>query len=347
MKWNKQEIIDLVAKMNDYWITERKPETQDSGWVDATYYVGCMGAYRLTGDRKYLDNALAWADKNHWEYRKFEKPAVPLYYNNGDNYNCLETYFQLLEYLPGCDKGQEANMLKEIDLTLNDPESNHWKWTDLIYMAMPAFHICANKFKDDRYLEKAHQLFIDIRDDRALYDTEDHLWYRDANYLPDQQLTPNGKKIFWGRGNGWAVGGIARALSVTSKDMKYYEEYRQTFVEMIDGLIPWQQEDGFWRCSIVDPAQFDVPETSGTVLISYGMALAIEIGILDREKYLPHVLKAFEAMITVCINEEGRLGYVQRIAAAPGPVAPEDSNGYAVGAFTLLCESLIHLGVIC
>ena len=347
MKWNKQEIIALVEKMNDYWIAERKPEEQDSGWVEATYYVGLMGAWRLTGARRFLENALTWANRNNWEYRKFEKPDVPLYYNNADNYCCLETFFSLMKAAPGCDNGQEANMRAEAELTLNDPESNHWKWTDLIYMGMPALHICAEAYGDDRYAEKAHELFLDIRDDRALFDTEDQMWYRDARFLPDQQLTPNGRKIFWGRGNGWAVGGMARTLSLISKDMKYYEEYKKTFIETVNGLLPWQQEDGFWRCSIADPAQFDVPETSGTVLISYGMALAIEGGILDRDTYLPYVCKAFEAMMNTCINEEGRLGYVQRVAAAPGPVAREDSNGYAVGAFALLCEALIHMGVIC
>ena len=346
MHYDKQQIIDLIAKMNDYWIELHKPETQDSGWVQGTYYIGCMGAYRLTGDRKYLDNAISWADTNNWEYRKLCKPSVPLYQNNADNYHCAETFLQLLEYAPGCDKGQLANLLNELDLTISDPESNHWKWADLIYMGMPTLLACGKYFNDDRYTEKVHNSFIDIKEVRGLYDKEDHMWYRDADYLPEVKLTPNGKKIFWGRGNGWAVGGMSRALSILSPEDPYYEEYRSTFVEMVDALLTHQQEDGFWRCSIVDPKQFDVPETSGTVLITYGIAQAIETGILDREKYLPAVLKALNAMLTVCVSEDGRLGYVQKIAAAPGPVSPEDTNGYAVGAFTLLCESLIHMGVI-
>lgn len=337
----KTEMLNLVEKINDYRIADRQPSTKDSGWEEGTYYIGCMSAYRLTGKQKYFENAKDWADRNCWHFRVFGKPAVPKYYNNADNYTCVQTFLELLEIDPDC--GSDEYFARDMKCALDDPESNHWKWTDLIYMGLPTMHMFAEKYNDERYIDKAYKMFMNLKVDRGCYDEEYHLWYRDEDYLPEKKLTPNGKKIFWGRGNGWAIGGIARGLATLPADNKYYKEYSKVFCEMAESLVKWQQPDGFWRCSIIDPEQYDVPETSGTVLITYALALGIKLGIIEKETYLPVVEKALQAMIDVCVDEDGRLGYVQRVAAAPGPVEKKDTQGYAVGALTLLCEILMDM----
>lgn len=43
-----------------------------------------------------------------------------------------------------------------------------------------------------------------------LYDKEERLFFRDGNYLDKREA--NGKKVFWGRGNGWVWGGLAEIL---------------------------------------------------------------------------------------------------------------------------------------
>jgi len=43
-----------------------------------------------------------------------------------------------------------------------------------------------------------------------LYDTKEHLYARDASYSTKTEA--NGQKMFWGRGNGCVMGGIARTL---------------------------------------------------------------------------------------------------------------------------------------
>ncbi|HBA30511.1 MAG TPA: family 88 glycosyl hydrolase, partial [Parabacteroides goldsteinii] len=40
-----------------------------------------------------------------------------------------------------------------------------------------------------------------------LYDKDDKLFFRDSRYFGQQEA--NGKKVFWGRGNGWVIGGLA------------------------------------------------------------------------------------------------------------------------------------------
>ena len=331
----------LAEKINDYWLLQ-ETDIDGSHWRAGTYFVGCMAAYRMTGKKAYLDAAVKWAQDSQWSfYMNTKHQLIPTYYKNADNITCAQVYFELLDLLPGC--GTDEKILHDLLLTIEDAESDYWAWCDLIYMGLPTYHLYAGRYHDDRFIEKAHQLFLNIRDERGLYDREAHLWYRDENWLPDKKLTPGGRKVFWGRGNGWVLAGRARGMEFLDKDAKYYEEYQKVFCEMAEALLPWQQEDGMWRCSLIDPKQYDIPEASATALISYGLAKGIELGVLDREKYLPVVLKAFGVMKSMCIDEEGRLGYVQGVAGWPGPVTPEGTAGYAVGTFILLCEVLQRL----
>ena len=202
------------------------------------------------------------------------------------------------------------------------------------------------RLKDERYFDKAYKLYSYAKDNRRLYDSEEQMWFRDEMFLPEVTLSENGKKIFWGRGNGWVLGGISRALEFLPCESKYYTEYSDMIKKMAESVIKWQQPDGMWRSNIMEPLLFNTPETSGTVLMTYGIAKGIELGVLDKDTYMPYVWKAVHAMCDFCINEEGRLGYVQGVALKPGPVKKENTQGYAVAAFTLLCETLLNIGEI-
>jgi hypothetical protein len=76
---------------------------------------------------------------------------------------------------------------------------------------------------------------------------------------------------------------------------------------------------------------------------SFALAKGINIGILDKDTYLPYILKAYRGMCEIALNDEGRLGYVQGVAGWPGPVYPETAMDYACGAFTRLSEELLQL----
>ena len=51
-----------------------------------------------------------------------------------------------------------------------------------------------------------------------LYDTERHLYFRDVTYL--HKTDERGNPIFWSRGNGWVMAGIARTLDDMPKDFR-------------------------------------------------------------------------------------------------------------------------------
>lgn len=66
---------------------------------------------------------------------------------------------------------------------------------------------------------------------RKLYDTTDHLWFRDGNSF---KKSPNGKKVFWSRGNGWALAAYARVLRDLPENSPYREEFITSFKEMAE-----------------------------------------------------------------------------------------------------------------
>jgi hypothetical protein len=54
--------------------------------------------------------------------------------------------------------------------------------------------------------------------------------------------------------------------------------------------------------------------------------------LLDRATYAPIVFKAWHAL-TECVTDEGLLGYVQPVGAAPGDSYSDKTEVYGIGAF--------------
>ena len=97
-------------------------------------------------------------------------------------------------------------------------------------------------------------------------------------------------------------------------------------------LLEIQTPQGHWAMSLLGQEFYPTPETSGSSFYIFGLAYGINKGILDHETYEPAVRKGWKAM-TDCITEEGMLGYVQPIGAAPGKAWPDKTEVYGTGAF--------------
>jgi len=332
----KEEIKSLMEKVNDYWIS-KNPESGNCAWERGAYFIGNMEAYRVLGKQEYLDYAVKWANDNGWCF--FDDPD----YNteNADNKICGQTYLDLLEM--GIEGATDEHMLKTIDNLSEDENNDYWWWVDTIYMALPLFYRMAKKYNNKAYAAKGYNLYMDTKVRRKLFDEENSLWYRDERFLPGGEFVPNGEQIFWGRGHGWIFAGVARALMYIDREDEYFEEYSQMLVRMAKELVKYQQADGFWRCNLTVPQEYDIPETSATVLIGYGMALGVRLGVLD-EKYLESAIKAYEALNKIALNDEGRIGYVQGVAWGPTPVYEDGTNDYAVGTYLLLASEMLNAG---
>lgn len=328
------EIKQLMVKVNDYRINEH-PESGDCSWECGAYMLGCLAAYDATGKKEYYDYALKWANDNNWDFYDDHSDWA---WKNADYKICGQSYLRLMEINPST--GTMDNMINAMEVVLNNTDVDYWWWVDTIYMALPYYNMMGVKLNDSRYFDKVYALFEDTKDRRTCYDYEEKLWYRDERFLPDKARTASGKKVFWARGEGWILGGLARTLEILPKTNKYYKKYLEVYIDMVNALIKWQQKDGFWRTSVIDPEEFPMPETSGTVLIAYAMMLGINLGILD-ESYFSAVEKAFNGLNKEAVFPSGKIGWVQIVADRPGPVDKNAENDYAVGTYLLLCREII------
>ena len=165
--------------------------------------------------------------------------------------------------------------------------------------------------------------------------------FRSSRYFDQREA--NGKKIFWGRGNGWVIGGLAELLkTLPEADKEYRPFYQQLFVEMCESLAPLQGNDGYWHASLLDPASYPSPETSATGFIVYGLAYGVNQGYLDAETYLPVIQKGWAAL-TDAVEADGKLGWVQPVGADPKQVTREMTELYGVGAFLMAAAEVYQL----
>jgi rhamnogalacturonyl hydrolase YesR len=166
------------------------------------------------------------------------------------------------------------------------------------------------------------------------------LFYRDKSFFNAHEA--NGSKVFWARGNGWVFAGLARVLAEMPADYPARPRYVAQFREMAEAIASLQGTDGLWRAGLLDQAAYSLPENSGSAFNAYGFAYGIHSGILDREKYLPVVEKAWQGLLSH-VYEDGRLGCIQPVGAAPGAFTATSSYVYGTGAFLLAGSEIYRL----
>ncbi|MGI8906953.1 MAG: glycoside hydrolase family 88/105 protein [Candidatus Sumerlaeaceae bacterium] len=330
-------IVEAMRKACDYQLQQQAAMRittggkENNGWIRSAFYTGVMATYETTKEPKYLEAATRWADALNWT-------PVPPNTRHADNQACGQTYAEL--YLLQKDPRRIAGMQACFDQQMAAPQPGRveWWWCDALFMAPPALARLASATGERKYLAFMNDLYWDTHE--FLYDKEEHLFYRDADYFAAR--TKNGKKVFWSRGNGWVVGGLVRVLQYLPKDDPSYPRFLQLFREMLTKLADLQQADGLWRPSLLDPDDFTTSETSGSGFFCYGFAWALNNGMLERRKYVPVAHRAWKGL-NAALTPEGRLGYVQKVAGAPGAVDPSDTHEYAVGAFLLAGSEVLRL----
>jgi rhamnogalacturonyl hydrolase YesR len=172
----------------------------------------------------------------------------------------------------------------------------------------------------------------------ALYSPGDRLFARDQSFRDLRER--NGRSIYWARGNGWVVAGLARTLDLFPKDHPDYPRYVALYRDMMEAVLAAQQSDGLWRPGLLDPQTHPALETSGSSFYTFALAWGINRGLLDRTRFEPAVRRAWLAL-TECVNAEGKLEHVQPIGAAPEGFDPTHTEPFGVGAF-LLAGSEVH-----
>jgi rhamnogalacturonyl hydrolase YesR len=292
-----------------------------------------MALYDAGHDRKYLDAATKWAEQANWTPRGKDLRFA-------DNQACVQVYCDLFAIEPDPKRIAPSRAIFDEQIASPKPGRKEWWWCDSLFMAPPALARMSKVTGDSKYDAFLARQFWDATD--FLFDKDENLFYRDATFFPPKK-THGGKKVFWSRGNGWVMAGVARVLDVLPAGAPGREKFIDLHRRMAAKLITLQGADGLWRASLLDPDEYPTPETSGTAFFCYALAWGVNHGTLDRAAYLPHVLKAWEGLAGK-VTTEGRLGYVQKVAGSPGKVNPGDTHEYAVGGLLLAGSEVMKLG---
>ncbi len=305
------------------WQLERARPYFNNDWTFAALYDGFMAASATLGDPKYEQAMLDMGKKLQWQLAKRPEHA--------DDVAVGQTYLEL--YLKHRDPQILPPLIDRFAYQMalkDDPAKPLWWWCDALFMAPPTLARLYKVTGKREYLD-----FLDREwwiTSKLLYDPEEHLYFRDSSYFEKREA--NGRKLFWSRGNGWVMGGIARVLDYMPKDYPTRSKYVEQFREMAAAAIKVQGEDGLWRSGLLDAQAYPLPEVSGSAFLTYALAWGVNQRILDRKTYEPVVKKAWAGLLAR-VYADGRLGCIQPVGAAPGQFKATSSYVYGVGAFLL------------
>jgi unsaturated rhamnogalacturonyl hydrolase len=329
-KLTRKNVSHAMQKVADWQLARAEPGfSQD--WTFAALYTGFVAVPKAANGEKYQQAMLQMAKKFNWQ----PGPRVP----NADDGAIGQTYLDL--YFRYHDPAMMAPIRERMDAVMalpDNPEKPLWWWCDALYMAPPVLAKLSRATGDRKYLDfMDHEWWITSN---LLYSPSNHLFFRDKSFLDKHES--NGSPIFWSRGNGWVFAALARVLAEMPRDYPSRPKYVAQFKEMAEELAGLQGADGLWRPGLLDAAAYKLPENSGSAFYTYGFAYGINSGILERAKYLPVVEKAWQGLLSH-IYEDGRLGCIQPVGAAPGDFTAASSYVFGAGAFLLAGSEVYRL----
>src|ERR1039458_182856 len=355
-------VLAAMQRVAD-WQLAHPSAHKTTDWTQGAGDAGMMALAGISGDAKYRDAMFALGETNDW------KPG-PRFYDADDH--CVGQTWAELYFLYRAPK-MIAPLREKFDAILTKPSAvtslafdkagnpnarENWSWCDSLFMGPSAWVRLYAATGDEKYLNFAVKEWWRTTD--YLYDKDEHLFFRDSTYF--KKTEANGKKVFWGRGNGWVMGGLVRTLqylpmnSVAATPSSQSSgngdgasppraRFEQLFKDMSAKILTCQQPDGLWRASLLDPDSYPLKETSGSGFFTYALAWGVNQGLLDRAKFEPAIQKAWTALVG-CVEADGKLTHVQPVGSDPKTFADDSTAPYGTGAFLLAGSEVYRMAVL-
>ncbi len=331
--FHKKAIEDIMIRTADWQLANPKYNAHPLDWHYGALYTGIRQLYELTGKDRYLDELINIGQWYNW------KPLDDIFH--ADRLTIVDIWGWIYELTANprvIDKAKWAmdihlarryKQATDVSFKKNPYKFEWWTWCDALFMAPPSFVQMWQVTGEEKYLEYMDTQWWKTSD--YLYSKEDSLYFRDDRYF--EEKTENNKKVFWARGNGWVIAGLARILERLPEDYEGRKRFEDQYREMAYKLLSIQGEDGLWRVSLLDPEYLNIGESSGSAFFTFALAWGINQKLID-DRHRENVEKAWAALCDN-VNESGRLGYVQQVAGSPYPFYEEEFHVYATGAFLL------------
>ena len=317
-------------------------------WTAGAYYTGVARAHNATKDMMYmaaLKNQGYW---NNWQTYTRLHHADDVAISYSYLYIDMKSGRKNFVNLESTKKFLDAHLYEDDIWKAGTNKSKFgktilWWWCDALFMAPPVLNLYAKHTKQPKYLDDMHKFYMQTYD--QLYDEEEQLFARDMRFVwqgnDKDTKEPNGKKVFWSRGNGWVIAGLALILDDMPEDYKHRPFYEKLYKDMAEKMLAIQPEDGLWRTSLLSPESYDHGEVSGSGFHTFALAWGINNGLVDK-KHTPAVIKAWNA-IAACQHEDGRVGWVQNIGAFPEPASADSWQNFGTGAFLMAGSEILKL----
>lgn len=352
---SRKEVLTLASRVADWQlanmgssqgITRNLEETLSTrSWQQGAFWVGMTRLADVTREKRFRDALLAMGKAHRWQ-------LGPRVYH-ADDHVIGQSYLWAARNGAGTEalapmRGAFESILAKpaiVHLSFYIPKDQYeateclrrWCWCDAIFMSPPAWIELSKQTGDARFTQFAMAEFWAATD--FLYDPAEKLYFRDSRFF--ERRDDKGRKLFWGRGNGWVFAGIANMLESLPKDHADRPRLEKLFREMAVKLKEIQKADGYWAPSLLGP-EGSPPESSGTGFFTYGFAWGVKHGYLDAAEYRPTIEKGWAAL-TRAVAKDGRLGWVQQVSDRPESVAEADTQFYGVGAFLLAASAVAEL----
>ncbi|MCW3463420.1 glycoside hydrolase family 88 protein [Chitinophaga nivalis] len=306
-------------------------------WTNGAMYAGMMALSEVTANPYFIERLTQIGRDNSWN-------TGPLRFF-ADDYCIGQLYAQLYSLYKDPVMTDRFRKLADSIVAAPHTEGLEWKnsihlrewaWCDALFMGPPALAYLSTATGDPRYLETATKLWWKTTD--FLFDKTENLYYRDGRFIGQQEK--NGAKVFWSRGNGWVMGGLARMMDNMPANTAEKARFQELFKKMAYRVAALQTKDGTWHASLLDPDSYPSKETSGTGFYVYAFMWGVNNGLLPEKDFMPVIQKGWDAL-TGCVQPDGKLGFVQIPAAEPGKATAEDTEVYGVGAFLLAGAEMV------
>ncbi|MGB6973751.1 MAG: glycoside hydrolase family 88 protein [Terracidiphilus sp.] len=313
------------------WQLARVENDYSQDWTFATLYIGMLDASETLHDARYSD--LVRREDEHYDWTLGPRKI------HADDQIIGQSY--LWFYSRDHDPKQIAQMraqFDEVSKLTDDPAKPVWWWCDALFMAPPTWTQLSAVTHDSKYIDYMDREWHITSN--LLWDPEEHLFFRDATFFDKREK--NGQKIFWSRGNGWVIAGLARVLTFMPENDPRRLFYVEKFRQMAEKLRTLQGKDGLWRPGLLDAADYPYPEVSGSAFFVYATAWGVRNGILSAKEYRPVVARGWRGLVAH-IYKDGRLGSTQPIGAAPGAYSPAASYVFGTGAFLMAGSEIVEM----
>lgn len=277
-------------------------------YANGQMMLGILALGDLTGETKYFNHVKKFCDftLDNFDYFKYQYEVLNKL--NGFNHRLYrrimldDTGAPALPFIELHNRGnlEEARpiidtiaeqvsngQVRLTDGTLARPEPRKFTvWADDLFMSVPFLLRYAKLTNDEKYYDDAADQVILFYE--KLFDPEVNLYYH--GWFSD-----NGENsvAHWGRANGWVIWAITEALLYLPKEHNDYSKILDIYKNHIQGLIPFQNENGRWHQVIDKPDSYE--ETSSTAMFTLAIARGVLNNWLD-ESYTQYAIKGWNGI---------------------------------------------------